>query len=455
MSRAQYFTELRSLLRLALPIIVSQLGQIGMNTADTIMVGPLGATPLAAAGLGTAIHQFFVTVSIGVIVGMAPLVSQAFGAGDVLQCRRTLVQGMWLAALLSVPVVLLSLVGREISLMLGQAPEVSDMTGSYLRALAASVPAVFLFMVYRQFLEGMGIAKPAMVFTFLGLALNVVANRVLIYGVGDVIPAMGLVGSGWATTIVRWTMFAGLAAYVGVRADLHPFRAIAKRLDVGLLARIFSVGAPVGMQFGLEVGLFSFAAVMMGWLGPIQLAAHQVTINLAATTFMVALGVSLAGSIHVGQHIGAGRSEHMRSAVLATYTLAVGFMAVCAVLFVTIGESLVSLYTRDAAIVALGTQLLFVAAFFQLSDGAQVAGISVLRASADTRTPMLIAAFGYWIVGMPIGLVLAFRTTLGPRGVWIGLSAGLAVVAVLLGLRVRHLLWRRALPDRVAAPIGG
>lgn len=455
MTRQTYLAELRDLLRLAAPIIVSQLGQIGMNTADTIMVGPLGATPLAAAGLGSAIHSFLFTVCMGVIVGMAPLVSQAFGAGDRLQCRRTLVQGLWLSLLLAVPVVLLHLVGHELSLMLGQSPDVARETGRYLRAIAASVPAIFLYMAYRQFLEGMSIAKPAMVFTFIGLALNILFNRLLIYGVGDTIPAMGLVGSGWATTIVRWSMFLGLAGYVGLRSDLHPFRGIAKRLDAALLGRIATIGAPVGMQFGLEVGLFALAAIMMGWIGPLQLAAHQVTINIAATTFMVALGVSLAGSIHVGQHIGAGQVAPMRRAVLATYTLAVGFMGICALLFVGMGESLVRLYTSDADIIALGTRLLMVAALFQVFDGAQVAGVSVLRGAADTRTPMVIAGLGYWGVGMPIGYLLGFRSDIGPVGVWIGLSAGLAVVAVLLAFRARLLLWKGPLPAAVSEPVGG
>lgn len=455
MTTTAYFAELRTLLRLALPIIVSQLGQVGMNTTDTIMVGPLGATPLAAAGLGSAFHSFFVTVSTGFIVGMAPLVSQAFGAGDVAQCRRTFVQGLWLALLISVPVVLVHLVGPELALMLGQSPDVAVLAGGYLRALAASIPAIFLFMAYRQYLEGMGIATPAMAFTFVGLALNIGVNRMLIYGVGDVIPAMGVIGSGWATTIVRWSMVLGLALYVVLRAHLHPFRGVSLRLDTGLLGRILAIGAPVGMQFGLEVGLFSFAAIMMGWLGAVELAAHQVTINIAATTFMVALGVSLAGSIHVGQHIGAGRAAAMRSAIVATYTLAVGFMAVCAVLFVTLGEELIGLYTNDTAIIALGTQLLLVAALFQVFDGGQVAGISVLRGAADTRTPMILAAIGYWGIGMPIGYLLAFRGGLGPVGVWIGLSAGLAVVAVLLILRVRRTLWLGPMPTTAGEPVGG
>lgn len=452
MSRSEYFTELRSLLRLAGPIIVSQVGQVGMNTTDTIMVGSLGATPLAAAGLGSAIHTFFVTISVGVIIGMAPLISQASGAGDTLQTRRTFVQGAWLAALLSIPVIIVSLAGHELSLMLGQAPEVAAAAGAYLRALAGSVPAVFLFMVYRQYLEGQGFARPAMAFTFLGLGLNVIMNYMFIYGVGDVIPAMGLVGSGYATTLVRWVMVLGLVVYVTTRADLHPFRNVRLRPDPALLGRIITIGAPVGTQFGLEVGLFAFGAVMMGWVGPLELAAHQVTLNIAATTFMVALGVSLAGSIHVGQHIGAGRMNAMRRTVLATYTLALGFMSVCALLFLLAGESLIGLYTSDPAIVALGAQLLMVAAAFQVFDGAQVAGVSVLRGAADTRVPMIVCAIGYWGIGVPVGLMLGFRTALGPIGVWIGLSAGLGAVAIMLGLRVRRMLWHGRVRQIVGAP---
>ena len=436
--------ELRALLGLAAPIVVSQLGQVGMSTADTIMVGPLGARPLAAVGIGGALHSFTTLVCTGVILGMAPLVSQAFGAGNLRRCREVLVQGFWLALLLSLPVMYVSLLGEEVTRALGQDREVAVLAGGYMRALTAGIAPLFVFLALRQYLEGMGRSTPAMVLTFAGLALNIVANRAFIHGVPGWIPAMGVVGTGWATTVVRWVMLLGLLAWVLSHRELNPLAGIRLRVDRALLATMARVGGPVGAQFGLEVGLFSFAAVMMGWLGPVELAAHQVTINIAATTFMVALGASMAGSIRVGQHIGARRPRSVHRAVLATYLLAVGFMAACAIGFVSAPAGLIGLYTDDPGILDTGTRLLLVAAAFQVFDGAQVAGFSVLRGTADTRGPMLIAGVGYWALGVPIAYLLAFRTGLGPVGVWIGLSAGLAAVALMLGTRVRERLWRAA-----------
>lgn len=437
--------ELRGLLRLAGPIVVSQLGQVGMNTADTVMVGPLGARALAAAGLGSALHIFAVIFCSGVLVGMTPVVSQAFGAGEHERCRRTLVQGVWLALALSVPVALFSALGGPLAELLGQQPAVASLAGAYMRALAWGVPPAFVFVAGRQYLEGMGVVKPTMVITFLGVGLNILANWLLIYGVPGWIPAMGVVGSGWATTIVRWAMLAGLALLLVRHRRYLDWRALHWRVERALLARVARIGAPIGGQLAFEVGLFSFAAVMMGWLGPVELAAHQVTINLASITFMVALGVSLAGSVRVGHHIGAGRARAARRAALGTYLLAVGFMALCALWFLWVPRTLIGLYTPDPAIIELGARLLFIAALFQVFDGAQVAGISVLRGSADTRTPMLAAAVGYWLVGLPVGYLLAFRTPLRPLGIWAGFTAGLAAVAILLALRVRHRFWQTPL----------
>jgi MATE family multidrug resistance protein len=433
---------MQGLLRLAGPLIVSQLGQVGMNTADTIMVGPLGATPLAAAGLGSAIHFFGIVLCMGILLGMTPLVSQAFGARDLPRCRAVLVQGFWLAVLLSVPVGFMNLAGGDIARLLGQDPAVAELTGGYMSALTAGVLPFFLFMAARNYLEGMGLVRAPMVITFFALGLNIVANRIFIYGVEGWIPAMGVVGTGWATTTVRWAMLLAMLVYLLRHAEVQPFRGARLRPDRALLARITTIGSPIGAHFGLEVGLFSFAAVMMGWLGPVQLAAHQVTINIASTTFMVALGVSLAGSIRVGQRIGQHRPRAMRRAALGTYVLATGFMACCALLFVLLPRALMRIYTPDPEIIALGATLLMFAAAFQVFDGAQVAGGSILRGAAETRSPMVIAAVGYWAVGLPIAYVLAFPAGMGPSGIWAGLSVGLAVAAVLLAGRVRGSLWK-------------
>jgi multidrug resistance protein, MATE family len=435
---------LRGLLLLAGPIVVNQLGQVGMHTADTIMVGPLGAEPLAAVGLGSALHHFGVLIMTGALMGMAPLVSQAFGAGELAACRRIFIQGCWVALLLSVPVMLSLLFGHEISLLLGQQAGVAEITGAYLRALFWGIPPALLFIAGRQYLEGMGHVTAPMVVTFIGLGINIIANWLLIYGVEGWIPAFGAVGAGWATTIVRWSMLLALTAFLLGHRALPTLRT-SLRPVAAEVRRIITVGTPVGIQFGMEVGLFSFAAVMMGWLGAVELASHQVTINIAATTFMVALGASIAGSIRVGQHIGGRRPRAAQRAVLATYLLALGFMLACAILFVSAPRFLIGLYTPHGEILELGSRLLLVAAAFQIFDGAQVAGVSVLRGAGDTRGPMILAALGYWAVGLTACWYLGFRTELGAVGIWIGLCAGLAAVALMLVLRARTVIWQRPL----------
>jgi MATE family multidrug resistance protein len=446
-----FLRELRSLLAVAGPLVVSQLGQVGMNTADTIMVGPLGADALAAAGLGSALHVAMLMFFTGAVLGMTPLVSQAFGAGDRERCREVLMQGLWLSLAMSLPLAWLTFLGGDIARFFGQEPGVAALAGEYMDALAWGALPVLLFMAFRQFMEGMGITVPAMVMTFFGLAVNVGANAVLIYGVEGWVPAMGVVGSGWATTITRWAMLAAMLGYLFLHPGFHPFRGVSWRPHAGLLRRIAAIGAPIGAQLGVEVGLFSFAAVMVGWFGPVELAAHQVTINLASMTFMVALGVSLAGSIRVGQHVGAGSARGVRRAAAATYLCAVGFMCLTAVGFFLFPRELVGLYTSDPAILRVAGTLMVAAAFFQVFDGAQVAGLCALRGASDTRVPMLIAVVGYWGIGVPVGYGLGFHTPLGPAGVWAGLSIALATVAVLLAWRVRRVLWRRGSPAETPA----
>jgi MATE family multidrug resistance protein len=450
--------EARRILRLAGPIVLSQLGVVGMTTTDTLMVGPLGPTALAAVGVGGAIHFFALVMSMGLVLGTGPLVSQAFGAGRLRDCRLLLVQGVWVALVASVPVMLVSAEGERIARLLGQAPEIAGLAGAYTRALAPGVPGWLLFMAFRQYVEGIGRPTPPTVITLFGLVLNALANHAFIYGVGGVIPAMGAVGTGWATTLVRWSMAFAAAAYLAFRADSAPVRGVGVLAPrPALVRRILAVGAPISGQLVLEVGLFSFgAAIMMGWLGAVPLAAHQIAINLASTTFMVALGASLAGQIRVGHHIGARRPAATRRAALATYMLAVGFMAACGLVFLGFPTLLVGLYTGEPDVLRLGATLLLFAAAFQVFDGAQVAGLCVLRGAADTAVPMLAAGLGYWGVGLPAAYLLGFHTPLGAAGIWAGLSLALAVVAALLALRVRHVLWRRAPapPQPGAAAVG-
>jgi MATE family multidrug resistance protein len=436
--------ESRRLLALAGPIILSQLGAVGMNTMDTIMVGPLGAEALATAGLAGSLHVVALMISTGCLLGMGPLVSQAHGAGNDAGARAALVQGVWLSLLLSVPIIVLNLVGEPLALALGQTPRIAALAGEFMRALSFGVAPILLFTAFRQYLEGVGTPRAPMVITFIGLGLNYFGNRLLIYGLPGYVPALGVVGSAWSTSLVRWAMVLTMVGYLAhrhraVRAGSLTPRSLAPA--GAILRRILNVGLPAGAQIGLEVGLFSFAAVMMGWFGALELGTHQVAINLAATTFMVALGVSAAGSIRVGQHLGAGRHAGARRSAIVTYLFAVGFMGLCALGFLTVPDRLLRLYSHDPAILTLGRRLLLMAALFQIFDGAQVAAFNVLRGAADARIPMLLAAVAYWAIGAPGAYLLGFHTPLGPVGIWLGLSLSLAVAAVLLLGRVRRVLW--------------
>lgn len=441
--------ELRALSRVAGPLIVGQLGGVAMNTTDTIMVGPLGAQSLAAAGLANALFMATLVICTGTLLGMSPLVAQAFGAGDHGETRRVLVQGLWLAAVLAVPMTVLCLFGEPIARAVGQPAEVSRLAGGYLAAIAWGVPPMLLFVAFRQYLDGQSLTRPAMLMMFIGVAVNVVGNWLLIYGFSVRLPVLGrwtveaggLVGSGWSTTLVRWAMFLAMLVYVLRHRALRPFAGVSLRPAAARLRRMAAIGAPIGGQLAAEVGVFSFAVVMMGWLSPVAQAAHQVAINVASTTFMVAMGTSLAGTIRVGQHVGAGSRRGVHRAVVTTYVLVTAFMALCALAFLLAPRWILGLYTHDPQIVSVGLTLLVMAAAFQVFDGAQVAGLCALRGAADTRVPMLITVLAYWGVGAPAAYWLGFHTRMGPQGIWAGLVISLGLAAVLLGWRVRRVLW--------------
>ena len=458
--------EVRELLKLAVPIIVSQLGGVAMQTTDVLMVAPLGPAALGAAGLASGVATALLVTLSGMLLGMTPLVSQAHGAGHTAECRRVAVQGLWLALALSLPITIISLLGRHVALALGQEPHVARLAGAFMVALAPGMLPLFLFMALRQYLDGMGRTRIAMNIMFVGVAVNVLGNRALIYGVPGIVRPLGVAGSGLSTSLVRWAVFLVMAGYVALHPELSPFRGTSLRPRWPRIRRILGIGAPIGAQIGSEVGTFAFAAVMMGWLGPVQLAAHNVVMSIATATFMVSVGTATAGSIRVGRNLGAGSVRGVHRAAVGAYGVSIGFMALCALVFTVFPRFLLGLYTSDAAIIAAGTTLLLMAALFQVFDGGQVTGLFVLRGAADTRVPMWITILGYWFIGLPLAYGLGFHTRLRPVGVWTGLVASLAVVSLLLLWRVRLVLWHRPLvavarheefpgpaADRTTAPV--
>ncbi|HET9299448.1 MAG TPA: MATE family efflux transporter [Candidatus Polarisedimenticolaceae bacterium] len=428
--------EIRPMLRLSVPVVTVQLGLMAMGVVDTMMVGRVSPVALAAVALGNLYFFNALIFPFGVLTALDPLFSQAVGAGDRTAVARDLRRGMALAAVLTLPFSLLQWPAGAVLAFLGQAPEVVPVAAAYVRA---SIPGVFpflAFLVLRQALQALSRIGPVVAAIVGANVLNVVLNLVLIYGAGPV-PALGAVGSAWASTVSRWAMVAGLLLAGGGELRRLVFAGVRGAVTVPLLVRTLRLGSPIGAQYLLEIGAFAIVGLLMGHLGVVEVAAHQVTLNLASLTFMVPLGVATAAAVRVGHAVGAGDPSAARRAAAAALVLGAGFMALCGAAFLVFPGALVRWYSADAAVVALAMLLVPIAGVFQVFDGLQVVAAGILRGLGHMRTAMVVNVVGFWTFGVPVSLFLAFRAGLGPVGLWWGLVAGLCGVAVVLLWRVR------------------
>ncbi|HEY0969862.1 MAG TPA: MATE family efflux transporter [Gemmatimonadales bacterium] len=431
--------ELREMGRLALPVVVVQVGIMFLGVVDTIMVGRLGARVLAAVAVGNLYFFVCSIFGLGVLLALDPVVAQAVGARDRPAIGRALQRGFVIALLLSV-VVGLALLGAGPVLRAARQPaEILADARGYAWASIPGLPAFFAFVVFRQTLQAMRHMKPIVV-TIVAMNLaNVLLNWILIYGnLGA--PPLGAIGSAWASTASRWfgAIAILLASIPYLREHLVPLRREA--LALAPLGRMLRLGVPIGLQQMLESGAFGAIGLLMGVFGTVEVASHQVAINLASLTFMVPLAVGAAASVMVGHAIGAGDAHGAQRAALAAFLMGVGFMCVSAGIFLLAPESLARLYTSDAAVLALASTLIPIAGLFQLADGIQAVAAGVLRGAGDTRAPLVFILLGFWLLGTPVSLYLAFRTPLGPVGLWWGLVVGLGVVAIGLSIRTRRKL---------------
>lgn len=426
-------SELRPLLRLAGPVILAEIGWMVMGLVDTIMVGPLGPAAIGATGLGSGVFTAVVVFGAGLMLGLDAFVSQAHGAADERECRRWLHAGIWLALLVAPIVMGLALV---LSLTLdawGLHPEIGVLVRPYLRTIAFGTLPLLVYTTFRRYLQGMHIVRPLM-FALAGAnILNATANWMLIYGnLG--MPALGVEGAAWATTLARLWMALFLG---GVVWRVHHRRRgdvphVAWSFDTGRIKRLVALGFPAASQLVLEVGVFSAATALAGKLDPVSSGSHQIALNLASLAFMVPLGLSSASAVRVGYAIGA-RSPS-RAATAGWTALAAGaaiMLAIGMALFLWPAQ-LVSVFTADPRVIGIGSQLLAIAAAFQLFDGTQAVATGVLRGTGETRTPMIINVIGHWVLGLPVGYTLCFRSGWGVLGLWIGLSVGLVFTALVL-----------------------
>jgi len=436
-------------------VVVVQVGIMAMGVVDTIMVGHLSATALAAVALGNLYFFGCAILGMGALMGLDPVVAQALGAGDHPAVARGVQRGLILGALLSIPAAAALMFGEQALRGMGQPAEVVPFAGSYARWTAPGVLPLYLFVVLRQSLQALRAMRPIIICIVAGNIINVVLNWVLIYGhLGA--PALGVTGAAISTTIGRWALpfiLLGLAWHQ-LGPALRPLRR--ESLELSPLGRMFRLGLPIGIQTALEFTAFGAVGLMMGRLGTIPVAAHQVAINLASLTFMVPLGVGQAAAVLVGHAIGAADQSGARRAARASVVYGVGFMALTSMVFLLIPTQLAELYTNDVATIALAAALLPVAGVFQLFDGTQAVTAGILRGAGDTRVPMLINLGGFWLFGIPLSLLLGFRTSMGPVGLWWGLAAALAIVAAILTFRVNSLLRRtitRVMIEQVPADL--
>ena len=433
-----YKAHLKETIQLAIPVTIGQLGHVMLGITDSIMVGRVGAVPLAASSLVNSVVFLIVVFGLGMTLAITPLVAIARGKGQKDQCGIILRQSL----LLNIVVTLVLLGGllllADMFYYFNQEEAVAFQATSYAKIIAYSIIPFMIFQIYRQFIEGLSLTKPAMYVILATNIVNVLGNWVFIYGnLG--MPAYGLDGAGYSTLITRCFMAVILVVYVLKAKRFNEYDPSFKFRNINwpVIKELFRVGVPTGFQHFFEVGAFSFSAIMIGWLGSKQLAAHQIALSLASISFMIALGISAAGTIRVGHAYGRRNMSDVRRSGFVTAVFTSSVMACFAVVFVIFRNQLPLIFSEDPAVIQIAASLIIVAALFQISDGAQAAGLGILRGITDVRLPMIITFIAYWIVALPIGYFLGFSFKMGVVGIWMGLLAGLTAAAIMLNLRFR------------------
>ena len=425
-----------STLTLAYPVIIGQLGVIMMGVIDSLMVGRLGAAPLAAAALGSSLTFIVIIIGIGLSMAVTPLVAIAVGAKKYEDCGIYFRQSLLINTVFSIMIAVLIFFAADLIKYFNQPMEVQLQAQSYMKIIGLSSIPLMLFQSYKQFIEGLSVMRPAMIITLLANIINWFACWVLIFGKFG-LPALGLNGAGWATFSSRVFMALAMMGFVMNNKFFKDYDVSFhfKSINWRIIKKILSLGLPSGFQYFFEVGAFSFAVVMVGWLGTKQQAAHQIAISLASISFMAVLGISAAGSIRVGNAVGQKDIHETRKAGFTASLLGASVMFCSGLIFIFFRNYLPTLYVNDEAVISIASSLLVIAALFQLSDGVQAVGIGILRGLTDVKIPTAITFIAYWIVGLPIGYLLGFTFEMGVQGVWIGLLSGLTTSAILLTLR--------------------
>lgn len=445
-----YSKDLKATIKLSYPIMIGQVGVTLMGFIDTVMVGRFSTTALAASAVANAIFFILTVLGLGIVSIITPLVATSHSKDDKENCGAILSAGVRVAIFTGVVFIGIAYLLVEFFYIFDQPKEVVPLATEYLIIITYSAIPMLLFRAFKHFAEGLSETKPAMYVTYASVVINFFLNWILIYGKLG-FPVLGLAGAGYATLLTRTIMAVGLFVYIFKHARFKPYLtrfswvSNAKRQ----VQEIITKGLPVGFQMFFEVSAFAGTAVMMGWLGEVPQAAHQIAINLASITYMAATGFSIAASIRVGNAYGENNPRQIFRAGTAGLILGFAFMFICCLAFIIFNYPLVRLYNGNPEVIHIATSLVIIAGFFQLSDGVQVVILGALRGIGDVGIPTVITLFAYWVVAVPVGYLLCFNGKWGAEGMWIGLLLGLTFSAILLTMRFYWLVYGNRKQEKV------
>lgn len=438
-------TQAKKTLNLAFPIILGELSQMLLHIIDTAMVGAVSYKHLAAAALVMSVMNIPFVFGIGITISVSQMVSMANGRNDGKLVSHYLFNGFWLCAISAVIISLGIELSKNILFHLGQDPEVALLASPYMQIMGWSVIPMLLFMALKQFTDGLEHTKTAMILSLLALPLNVFLNWLLIYGNWG-FPRMELVGAGWGTLITRTLIFIVLGLIILYHSTFRRYVAVRSKewkFKWHTLKELLGIGIPSSFQITMEAGAFAVSGILIGTIGAVEQAAHQIALSIASLTFMVSMGLSQAGSIRTSNAFGRKDSGAIILIGKSTIIMALIYGSICAIGFIIFRYQLPFIFNDEKQVVAMSAYLLLFAALFQISDSTQAISAGLLRGIKDVKVPTVFIAIAYWAIGIPVGCLLAFYFKMGAAGIWTGFIVGLTFSAVFLSFRFRKMVGRQ------------
>lgn len=429
--------EAKKTLQLSLPIIFGELAQMSLHLIDTAMAGALGYKQLAAASLVLAVLNIPFVVGIGMTISVSQLVSMSHGQKDAQKVSHYFYNGFWLCALTAIVISISLELGKNILFHLNQDPEVAALAVPFLQLMGWSVIPMLLFMSLKQFADGLEKTRTAMIITLIGVPLNILLNWLLIFGNWG-FPRLELVGAGWSTLITRTLMFVTLGAVILWHPVFSRYVAVRKnqwKLRKQTIRELLHIGVPSSLQIGMEGGAFAVSGIIIGTIGATEQAAHQIALTCASFTFMASMGLAQGSSIRVSNAFGTRNQPKILAIGKSTLITGLLYGVFCATLFIVMRNILPTAFNDDAGVIRMASVLLVLAAVFQISDATQAIGAGLMRGIKDVKIPTLLIGIAYWVIGIPLGYLLAFRAGMGAAGIWVGFIAGLSCSSIFLCMR--------------------